>query len=299
MDTYNLNRFIKAQEGVFPIALRELQEGRKRSHWMWFVFPQVHGLGKSEMAQKFAISSLYEAYAFMNNALTRDRLWEVTRVMNDINYGRDIENVLGHVDAMKFKSCMTLFDLVEPESEFDRALRYFFDGERDKKTLKILADEIKEYSFDPFKEYGFYHSGKTLFDDGSHEGQKLGHNVRLATMLDFRKRGCSIATMARKYLIDHRDLFDNYRTSNLEFTLRNVGDELFNLALSEFDNGKQLMQSMRLISDFPYDYFDMNEHYDWETFAFRLDLLMDYVFADKDLALFADKLITEHSALTK
>ena len=235
----------------------------------------------------------------MNDAHTRDRLYEATRVMNERNYGREIESILGHVDAMKFKSCMTLFDLVEPDSEFDRALRYFFDGERDKKTLKILADEIKEYSFEALDKYGFNHSDKTLFDDGSLEGQQLGRDVRLATMLDFRKRGCSIATIARKYLIGHRDLYDHYRTSNLEFTLRNVGDELFNLAHDELGNGQRLMQSMRLISDFPYDYFDMSDHCDWETLAFRLDLLMDYVLADKDLALFADKLITEHTALTK
>ena len=151
---FNLERFIEAQNAYnsYENALKEIEQGEKISHWIWYVFPQIKGLGRSPMAKKYAISSLYEAHAFLNNTETRDRLYKAVKLLNDCNYGRDIEDVMGsRIDAMKLKSSMTLFDLIEPDSDFDRTLHYFFNDERDDKTLAIVSDELKKFQEDCFE----------------------------------------------------------------------------------------------------------------------------------------------------
>lgn len=143
---FDLERFIKAQDddGMYQTAIKEITDGRKRSHWIWYVFPQLRGLGRSDMAVKYGISSLYEAAAYLGHDELRKRLYHAVRVLNEKNRGRDIESVLGYVDAMKLKSCLTLFDAVEPGEEFGRALRIFFDGERDEKTMEMIASTPPE-----------------------------------------------------------------------------------------------------------------------------------------------------------
>lgn len=138
---FDLERFIKAQDddGMYRTAIKEITDGRKRSHWIWYVFPQLRGLGRSDMAVKYGISSLYEAAAYLGHDELRKRLYHAVRVLNENNRGRDIKSVLGYVDAMKLKSCLTLFDAVEPGEEFGRALKIFFDGERDDKTMEMIA----------------------------------------------------------------------------------------------------------------------------------------------------------------
>src|SRR5258705_13750048 len=107
-DPYNLSRFVDAQDPVYEQALAELRQGRKTSHWMWFVFPQIQGLGHSYMAQQFAISSLEEAKAYLQHPILGARLRECTKLVNDTN-GRTIHQIFGYPDDLKFHSCMTLF----------------------------------------------------------------------------------------------------------------------------------------------------------------------------------------------
>ena len=134
----NLERFVAAQEGVYAQALAELRRGRKESHWMWFVFPQLAGLGRSETARFYAIASAAEARAYLAHPLLGPRLVECAGAML-AHRGRSAEAILGVVDAMKLKSSMTLFEAVATDAEpFAAVLDAFFGGERDPATLALL-----------------------------------------------------------------------------------------------------------------------------------------------------------------
>lgn len=139
-DRYNLARFLDAQDPVYSRVCAELRQGRKTSHWMWFVFPQIEGLGSSEMARRYAISSLEEARAYLEDPVLGPRLLECTRLVCEVS-GKTIQEIFGSPDDMKFRSCMTLFALAAPEASiFDEALKTYFAGERDTLTLqRILA----------------------------------------------------------------------------------------------------------------------------------------------------------------
>lgn len=137
-DPFDLERFLRAQDPVFREVLGELARGRKQTHWMWFVFPQVAGLGVSAMSQRYAIGSRAEAEAYLAHPLLGPRLIECTRLMLAVD-GRTINAILGAPDDSKFRSSMTLFGAVSREAVFDEALAKYFAGERDGATLEILA----------------------------------------------------------------------------------------------------------------------------------------------------------------
>lgn len=140
-DRYGLKRFEEAQNsgGAYARALSELQTGRKVGHWMWYVFPQIAGLGRSEMSKKYSISNLAEARAYLEHPVVGPRLLECARVLRS-HHGRTAEQILGPVDAMKLRSSMTLFDRAAPESDvFRELLGQFFDGVADDATERRLA----------------------------------------------------------------------------------------------------------------------------------------------------------------
>lgn len=138
-DPYNLQRFVDAQERVFPGVLSELQQGRKRGHWMWFVFPQIRGLGRTGMAWDFAIASRAEAEAYLGHPVLGPRLRECTRLLNLVE-GRSARQVLGTPDDLKFRSSMTLFGGVASDNDvFEEALQKYYAGERCQPTLDFLA----------------------------------------------------------------------------------------------------------------------------------------------------------------
>lgn len=134
-----LQRFVVAQDPVYPHVLSELQAGRKRSHWMWFIFPQIDGLGSSAMAQRYAIASASEAQDYLRHPVLAERLRQCTLLMLQ-HAERTPHEILGSPDDLKFFSCMTLFDAVsEKGSPFEQALDVFFGGQRDEKTRTLLA----------------------------------------------------------------------------------------------------------------------------------------------------------------
>lgn len=137
-DSFDLERFVRAQDAVFPDVQRELTPGRKQSHWMWFIFPQIAGLGFSAMSQRYAIGSRAEAEAYLAHPLLGARLIECTRLVLAVQ-GRTINAILGAPDDAKFRSSMTLFGAVSDQPVFDAALARYFSGERDGATLEILA----------------------------------------------------------------------------------------------------------------------------------------------------------------
>jgi len=135
---YNLSRFIDAQNPIYDIVLKELKQGSKQTHWMWFVFPQLAGLGRSETARYYALANKDEAKAYLENEVLKARLTECTEAV--ISCGvRNPVRIFGGVDAMKFQSCLTLFAWVEPENPlFRQALERFYQGVLDSKTEKLL-----------------------------------------------------------------------------------------------------------------------------------------------------------------
>jgi uncharacterized protein (DUF1810 family) len=144
-DSYDLNRFIEAQEASYAQALAELRAGRKRSHWIWYVLPQVHGLGMSGMSVRYAIASLDEARAYLAHPVLGTRLRECVAAISahcDGGDGPSAEQILGGIDAQKFRSCLTLFIEAGGEDElFGAALRRYYRGEPDQATLAVLAND--------------------------------------------------------------------------------------------------------------------------------------------------------------
>ena len=136
--SFDLERFVEAQAPVYAEVVRELARGRKESHWMWFIFPQVAGLGFSPTAQRFAIGSRQEAKAYLAHPLLGSRLAECTGLVLAVQ-GRTIHQILGAPDDLKFRSSMTLFDAVSTLPIFAQALTTYFPEGRDPATLEILA----------------------------------------------------------------------------------------------------------------------------------------------------------------
>jgi uncharacterized protein (DUF1810 family) len=137
-DPFDLQRFLDAQSSVYPRVIDELRRGRKQSHWMWFIFPQLAGLGHSAMAQRFAVSSREEAVAYLGHGVLGSRLKECTALVNAVE-GRTIQEILGSPDDLKFHSSMTLFNAVSSDPEFAAAIAKFYGGKPDQRTLDLLS----------------------------------------------------------------------------------------------------------------------------------------------------------------
>lgn len=135
----NLQRFLDAQQSDYEIALSEIKKGRKRSHWMWYIFPQIKGLGFSEVSRFYAIRNIDEAEEYLGHPILGKRLVEISNELLHSNNGRKI---FGNPDDLKLKSSMTLFSSISKTNPvFEMVLQKFFDGKKDDKTLAILAEE--------------------------------------------------------------------------------------------------------------------------------------------------------------
>ncbi|WP_156679974.1 DUF1810 domain-containing protein [Sphingomonas profundi] len=141
MTDFDLDRFVAAQAATFDAALAEIRRGQKRGHWMWFVFPQMAGLGRSDMARRYAIGSLEEARAYLAHPLLGARLRECVAALQDL-VGTTAEAVFGSIDAVKLRSSLTLFAEAGGERLFAAALDRWFEGRRDPATLDLLAGEM-------------------------------------------------------------------------------------------------------------------------------------------------------------
>jgi len=137
---YDLQRFVEAQNPVISQVKQELNSGQKRTHWMWYIFPQVAGLGSSRKAQRYGISSREEAEAYLEHPILGPRLRECTEIVNGID-GRSANDVFGSPDDLKFQSSMTLFETVADDATpFRTALEKYYDGERDERTLEFISE---------------------------------------------------------------------------------------------------------------------------------------------------------------
>jgi len=136
-DRFDLQRFVIAQQPVYATALAELKDGAKRSHWMWFIFPQAEGLGHSAMAQRYAIRSMDEAVAYLAHPLLGLRLLESTNAVLSVT-GRSAHQIFGSPDDAKFRSSMTLFDRADGRGPYREALDRYYDGEEDAASVRII-----------------------------------------------------------------------------------------------------------------------------------------------------------------
>jgi uncharacterized protein (DUF1810 family) len=138
--SHDIERFVRAQERTYPTALAEVRSGRKRSHWMWYVFPQIAGLGFSETSRRYAIRDTAEARAYLEHPLLGPRLIECFEAALSVD-GRTAHEIFGSPDDLKFRSCATLFACVAPSgSVFQRALEKYFGGEGDPRTLELVHE---------------------------------------------------------------------------------------------------------------------------------------------------------------
>jgi uncharacterized protein (DUF1810 family) len=140
-----LERFVQAQQPVFETALGEISRGRKRSHWMWYVFPQIAGLGRSEIARHFSIRSRAEAAAYLDHPVLGQRLRACVTALQDLTLSNPVD-VFAEVDSMKLRSSLTLFEAVSGDPLFSAALDRWFAGSRDGATLKLLAADARSSS---------------------------------------------------------------------------------------------------------------------------------------------------------
>ena len=138
-DAFFLQRFIEAQDNslTYNVALKEMQEGRKQSHWMWYIFPQLKGLGSSTNSLYYGLVDIEEAEAYLTHTILGRRLREITKVL--LNHcGKDITLIMGDIDAIKLGSSMTLFDVISPNDIFSEVLKAFYESKSDKQTLQKL-----------------------------------------------------------------------------------------------------------------------------------------------------------------
>ena len=141
MDELSVERFLKAQEGDYKVALAEIRAGRKQSHWIWYIFPQLKGLGRSSTAEYYGICDMAEAKAYLAHPILRQRLIEISEAMLGLS-SKDAEDVMGYPDNLKLRSSMTLFVLAEPACKiFQQVLDKFFDGKMDERTVALLREQ--------------------------------------------------------------------------------------------------------------------------------------------------------------
>ena len=141
-NTFNLNRFIEAQSNTYLLALNEIENGKKKSHWMWYIFPQYYGLGNSNLSVKYSIKNKIEAMSYFRHPILGSRLIEITKAFYLIE-NKTAYDVLGKPDDLKLKSSMTLFDSIQTETNlFDSVLEKYFNGNRCSLTLTNLKQEL-------------------------------------------------------------------------------------------------------------------------------------------------------------
>ena len=139
MEICSLNRFLEAQKIMYETALEEIKKGEKESHWIWYIFPQLRGLGYSPKAYTYGIDGLEEAKAYLEHPVLSARLIEITEALLT-HRGKDIEDIMGDIDALKLRSSMTLFALIsEADSVFHQVLEVFYDSKMDEMTLELLG----------------------------------------------------------------------------------------------------------------------------------------------------------------
>lgn len=218
MELYDLDRFLAAQDNVntYETALQEVKRSWKQTHWIWYVFPQIKGLGHSVISKKYSLVSLLETKAYFENDTLRTRLYEITKAL--LEQDEDVLEVFGRTDFMKVLSCMTLFDIISPEDVFAEVIDRCYDGIKDEKTLEIVDKEYNAYQDDSaFMKNGVKKTPRAFMESGICESQELEEEQRIGTILDLLGRGVTMLELVEHYLWT-KD-FSYYRLSSVESTI--------------------------------------------------------------------------------
>ena len=225
VDLFDLERFVTAQNTYdsYNTALQEVKNGWKQSHWMWYVFPQVQGLGHSSTSQKYSIKSLLEAKAYLEHDILGQRMYEI---MNALPVHGNAKEIFGSLDAMKLRSCLTLFDLVSPDEIFADFLENYFHKERCQKTLKIVSSELSYYKNDDAFERNGIKEVPRAFLEGIDGSEKLTYNNCIGTLLDLFGRGETMRMLVSRHLWNKSD-FSVYRVSNIKHRILSYMRSIF------------------------------------------------------------------------
>ena len=246
---FNLDRFLSAQDNfnTYETALNEVKNGSKQTHWIWFVFPQIKGLGHSATSQKYSIQSLLEAKAYLENDTLSNRLYEITRALMDQE--DSARTIFGGLDALKVRSCMTLFDIVSPDELFSEVLEKFFDKTRCNGTLGIVQKELEYYKAESaFKRNGINAPEKAFLESGSDESNQFSVTEKIGTLLELFSRGEKMTSIVSRYLW-HKD-FSIYRVSGVEATIRLYFGSLANVIYNKCTNEDLIKEASSVENSF-------------------------------------------------
>ena len=298
----NVERFLAPQESYYDEALKEIKSGYKSGHWIWWIFLQMRGLGFSPLSQKYGIESLYEAHAYFEHPVLKERLREITHALlvDAYDITHDIEDILGPVDAMKVKSCMTLFDVVSPNDIFDETLYAFYNGERDQKTLKIIEKDKEYFDSDPFQKYGIKTNPRAFFENNVAESDNMSLDNRAATLIEMYKKGENLNDLVCWYLVSKSDIFSHYRTDGIVTgwggMCKRLLEDVFDSAVKDNDE-----QSQKLLQDF-YNENNFDDIYDLDNPQEVADLFMkeiDFINYNTPFDDYIRNLINDDSLIKK
>ena len=216
---FNIERFLEAQnsDNMYETALQEVKDGWKRNHWIWYVFPQMDGLGSSPMSKEYGIGSLLEAKAFWDDNTLRSRLDEITSALYEHN-GEPMEDILGRIDAVKVRSCMTLFNYVDKDANYYEVIRDCFNGEYCKATQERMDKEYEWIRRSALSDNGVKADEKAFMESFSTEADEYTFDQRLGTLIDLFMRGERMKQMVSHYLWS-RDT-SHYRITGVESTIK-------------------------------------------------------------------------------
>lgn len=297
--TPNLSRFIEAQDAdnIIDIALIQIKNGKIEGSWMPFIFPQIYNIEMSYNEKRFAFYSLYEAEAYMCDDTLAKRLCKTASAILSNHYGCDIESTFGYTNSRRIKSCMTLFDIVNPGCVFEQIIDNFFEGKRDENVLEAvkLEQELFHGESSPYEKANLRIVERAMFDGYGEETTPYSVDEKIASYLRLYKMGYTPLELGRIYLVNHCDIYDHYRTSGMESYLEYIGQEF----LFRVYDYTQKNCSQEVLEQFvaQYDlehYFKCSSSLDWEIYAIKLEFLLAYVVGnpnyDEYLADFEDAL---------
>ena len=216
---FNIERFLEAQnsDNMYETALQEVKDGWKRNHWIWYVFPQMDGLGSSPMSKEYGIGSLLEAKAYWDDNTLRSRLDEITAALYEHN-GEPMEDILGRIDAVKVRSCMTLFNYVDKDANYYEVIRDCLNGEYYKATQERMDKEYEWIRRSALSDNGVKADEKAFMESFSTEADEYTFDQRLGTLIDLFMRGERMKQMVSHYLCS-RDT-SHYRITGVESTIK-------------------------------------------------------------------------------
>ncbi|MGN0231401.1 MAG: DUF1810 family protein [Muribaculaceae bacterium] len=285
--TPDFSRFLAAQDSGdgFTCYLQRIKDGNVGGIWMDYVFPQIFTNSKPDSEASYMLYSLYEAEAYMCDETLSNRLYDAARAILDNHYGTPIGRVFGYTAGQKIHSCMTVFDVVNPGCVFERVLDAFFDGKRCDDVLASVERQRNYFHGDvgPYEQAGLGIIERAMFDSYGDETYKYSKEEKYASYLRLYRMGYSPLDLGRLYLVNHRDIYNGYRTSGMEsylsfFTMEfafdvvtyakeNCGDDVLSRTMAQF---KPIMNGRGRTS------------IDWELCAVELESVMAYVSGNRD-----------------